>query len=180
MLRRVETGNTSRAPLTKTFLSFCLFFTSVLLSHTTQHHWRHRPQTKCPSTASLIPGPSLRDLRLLDFLKSSSVGLCAACTVLTTEKVWSELTDGCRAAPHTGADHRQQPRPQRGSGSQVGEAARWSTLHTAQVHTAHSTLLHTPHCILLHTAPCSIPPPADRWAQNATSAGSVNIQFFLP
>ena len=38
----------------------------------------------------------------------------SAATVLTTEKVWSELTDGCRAAaPHTGADHRQQPRPTR-------------------------------------------------------------------
>ena len=47
--------------------------------------------------------PRALTARLLDFLKSSSVGLCAACTVLTTEKVWSELTDGCRAAArHTG------------------------------------------------------------------------------
>ena len=42
-------------------------------------------------------------------------------------------------------------------------------------------VVHTPHCTtLLRTAPCSIPPPSDRWAQNATSAGSANIQFFLP
>ena len=120
------------------------------------------PPTTNKMSQHRLTHPRALTARLLDFLKSSSsVGLCAACTVLTTEKVWSELTDGCRAAaPHTGADHRQQPRPQRGSGSQVGEAARWSTLHTA------------PHC--------SIPPPADRWAQNASSARSANIQFFLP
>ena len=164
LLRRVETGNTSRAhslKLSSHFVCFSLpsfYLTRRSIIGATDH------KQNVPAPPHSSQGPHGETFGFSEKQQQRWTLCClhGADHRESVVRAHGRLSGCC-------STHRRRPPAAAAAAERKWEPGRRS-----------GQVVHTAHCTLLHTAPCSIPPPADRWAQNASSARSANIQIFLP